>query len=82
MGVQTIDWVFGSRPVMISEISLNVQIAVFAIIICSMTFSRSDPLKHGKMASIVLPLAIISVIYMLYSSIIDFSSGLPSNAQN
>ncbi|HUV82376.1 MAG TPA: hypothetical protein VMW53_04790 [archaeon] len=62
-------WFLDERPIMLSDISFIVQVLVFVLLIYSITRVKTEIPKHGKIAMFSYLVAIISISYMIYSSI-------------
>jgi len=57
----------GSRPFMLSDLSLLIQILAFSILVYAVYRRRESIVSHGKIASIAFYLALPAVLYMLYN---------------
>jgi uncharacterized membrane protein YozB (DUF420 family) len=58
----------GSRPFMLSDLSLLIQILSFSVLVYAIYRRREKSIvSHGKIAAIAFYLALPSVLYMLYS---------------
>ncbi|MBE0522751.1 MAG: hypothetical protein IBX40_00200 [Methanosarcinales archaeon] len=62
-------WYFDERLITLSDVSFTVQVLVFVLLIYSITRVKTDLPKHGKIATFSYMGAIISISYMVYSSI-------------
>jgi uncharacterized membrane protein YozB (DUF420 family) len=58
-----------SRPLMLSDLSLLIQIIVFILILYAYYITRESLVKHGKIAEIAFYVALPSIFYMIYSRI-------------
>jgi hypothetical protein len=58
-----------SRPFMLSDLSLLIQIIVFALLLYAFYITRESLVKHGKIAGIAFYIALTSIFYMIYSRI-------------
>lgn len=65
-------WYLGERPITLSDVSFSVQVLVFVLLIYSVTRVKTDLTKHGKIATFSYMGAIISISYMVYSSIYGY----------
>lgn len=59
----------GSRPFMLSDLSLLIQILAFSFLVYAVYRRRESIASHGKIAAIAFYLALPAVFYMLYSRI-------------
>jgi hypothetical protein len=75
-------WFLSSRPIILSDVSFIVQIIAFMLLLYSITKVKIDLVNHGVIARLSFSVAIISIIYMIYSSIRGFSTSLPSDIQS
>jgi hypothetical protein len=57
----------GSRPFMLSDLSLLIQILALSCILYAVYRRRENIVSHGKIASIAFYLALPAVFYMLYN---------------
>ena len=57
----------GSRPFILSDISLLIQILVFSFLLYAIYRRKESLTYHGKIASIAFYLALPAVFYMLYN---------------
>lgn len=57
----------GSRPFMLSDLSLLIQILAFSVILYAVYRRRESITSHGKIATIAFFLALPAVLYMLYN---------------
>ncbi len=57
----------GSRPSMLSDLSLLIQILAFSFLLYAIYRRKESLASHGKIASIAFYLALPAVLYMLYS---------------
>lgn len=57
----------GSRPFMLSDLSLLIQISAFFFLIYAVYRRRKSIASHGKIASFAFYLALPAVFYMLYN---------------
>ncbi len=58
-----------SRPFMLSDLSLLIQIIVFVLLLYAFYITRESIVKHGKIAGIAFYIALPSIFYMVYSRI-------------
>jgi uncharacterized membrane protein YozB (DUF420 family) len=59
----------GSRPFMLSDLSLLIQILAFSCLVYAVYRRRESIVSHGKIASIAFYLALPAVFYMLYNRV-------------
>jgi uncharacterized membrane protein YozB (DUF420 family) len=59
----------GSRPFMLSDLSLLIQILAFSCLVYAVYRKRESIVSHGKIASIAFYLALPAVFYMLYNRV-------------
>lgn len=57
----------GSRPFMLSDLSLLIQILAFSFLLYAIYRRKESLASHGKIASIAFYLALPAVLYMLYN---------------
>lgn len=57
----------GSRPFILSDLSLLIQISAFFVLMYAVYRRRKSIASHGKIASIAFYLALPAVFYMLYN---------------
>jgi uncharacterized membrane protein YozB (DUF420 family) len=57
----------GSRPFLLSDLSLLIQILAFSCLVYAVYRRRESIVSHGKIASIAFYLALPAVFYMLYN---------------
>jgi len=57
----------GSRPFMLSDLSLLIQILAFSFLLYAIYRRKESLTSHGKIASIAFYLALPAVLYMLYN---------------
>jgi len=57
----------GSRPFMLSDLSLLIQILSFSFLVYAVYKRKKSTLRHGKIAEIAFYLLLPTVLYMLYS---------------
>lgn len=57
----------GSRPFMLSDLSLLIQVSAFFVLSYAVYRRRKSIARHGKIASIAFYLALPAVFYMLYN---------------
>lgn len=57
----------GSRPFMLSDLSLLIQVSAFFVLSYAVYRRRKSITRHGKIASIAFYLALPAVFYMLYN---------------
>lgn len=57
----------GSRPFMLSDLSLLIQILAFSVLVYAVYRRRESIVSHGKTATIAFYLALPAVFYMLYN---------------
>lgn len=75
-------WMLGSRPMIVSDVILVVQISCFIVLVYGIINAKSNIQRHGKIATFAFSIAAISALYMIYSSLIGFSNYLPWNIQS
>lgn len=71
----------GSRPIIVSDISFIIQVIAFTVLVYSITKVRRDLPGHGRFATFSLSLSLLSILYMIYSSVRGFSANLPADMQ-
>jgi hypothetical protein len=57
----------GSRPFMLSDLSLLIQILAFSFLLYAIYRRKESLVSHGKIASIAFYLVLPAVLYMLYN---------------
>lgn len=57
----------GSRPFMLSDLSLLIQVLAFFFLLYAVYRRRESITSHGKIASVAYYLALPAVLYMLYN---------------
>lgn len=58
-----------SRPFMLSDLSLLIQIIVFILLLYAFYVTRESLVKHGKIAGTAFYLSLPSILFMVYSRI-------------
>ena len=58
-----------SRPFMLSDLSLLIQLLVFFLLLYAFYITRKSIAKHGKIAGVAFYIALPSIFYMLFSRI-------------